>query len=92
MYFAEACSKSDEYTEQDHRGWRPLLLCRVICGRINYTDEVHPDVNQLVQSCTTGNYHCVLGDREKCRGTFREFIVYDNTQAYPEYIVWYKRT
>ena len=89
--FAEACSKSDEYTEANAKGWRPLLLCRVACGMINYNAEVGPDVNKLVKSCTEGTYHCVLGDREKCRGTFREFIVYDNDQAYPEYIIWYSR-
>ena len=91
VYFAECCSKSDEYTEQDSRGLRPIILCRVTCGLINYTDEVHPNVDDLVRSCTRGEYHCVLGDREKCRNTFREFIVYDNDQAYPEYIVWYRR-
>ena len=38
-----------------------------------------------------GEYHSVLGDREKCRGTFREFMVYDNAQIYPEWIIWYRR-
>jgi hypothetical protein len=36
-------------------------------------------------------YHSVCGDREKCRGTFREIMVYDSAQVYPEYVVWYKR-
>ena len=38
-----------------------------------------------------GPYHSVIGDREKCRGTFREIMVYDKNQAYPEWIVWYQR-
>eukprot|EP00397_Hematodinium_sp_SG-2012_P007039 GEMP01007079.1.p1 GENE.GEMP01007079.1~~GEMP01007079.1.p1 ORF type:complete len:841 (+),score=183.34 GEMP01007079.1:60-2582(+) len=91
IYFAEASSKSDEYTEDDANGLRPLILCRVVCGRINYNDDGHPDVSKLVESCTSGSFHSVLGDREKIRNTYREFIVYDNDQAYPEYIVWYKR-
>merc|ERR1712048_954091 len=57
----------------------------------NYNDEVCPDVDALVQSCTEGPYHCVVGDREKCRGTYREIIVYDDDQVYPEYVIWYKR-
>ncbi|CAD7968348.1 unnamed protein product [Amoebophrya sp. A25] len=36
-------------------------------------------------------YHSVLGDREKCRRTFREFVVYDQAQVYPEWILWYER-
>jgi len=91
IYFAEACSKSDEYTRETSDGLRPLLLCRVLCGRVLYNDEHHPTVSKLVSSCTSGEYDCVLGDREKIRNTYREFIVFDNDQAYPEFIVWYRR-
>jgi len=38
-----------------------------------------------------GAYHSVLGDREHARGTFREFIVYDDNQVYPEFLLWYRR-
>merc|ERR1712166_742679 len=31
------------------------------------------------------------GDRSKTAGTFRELVVYDNDQLYPEYIVFYQR-
>jgi hypothetical protein len=97
IYFGESCSKSDEYGAEadssygDRTGCSPMLVCRVTCGRLNYQDAVYPDTDGIVKSCTSGEYHCCLGDREKCRGTFREFIVYDNDQAYPEFIVWYKR-
>mmetsp|Transcript_23240 Transcript_23240/g.58728 ORF Transcript_23240/g.58728 Transcript_23240/m.58728 type:complete len:938 (+) Transcript_23240:273-3086(+) len=92
LYFAECPSKSDEYTEPDlSSGLRPLILCRVVLGNVNCTAEQHPNVDQLVKSCTRGAYDSVLGDREKCRNTFREMIVYDNDQVYPEFIVWYKR-
>ena len=68
-----------------------MLVCRVMIGRVNYQDGVYPDTDAIVNSCVRGEHNCVLGDREKCRGTFREFIVYDNDQAYPEFIVWYRR-
>jgi hypothetical protein len=91
VYLAESVSKSDEYTKENANGERCLLVCRATLGFVNYTDEVAPDVDKLVKSCTDGPYHCVLGDREKCRGTFREIIVYDDDQVYPEYVIWYKR-
>jgi len=36
-------------------------------------------------------YDCVIGDREKKVGTFREFIFFDVSQVVPEYVVIYKR-
>jgi hypothetical protein len=91
VYLAESVSKSDEYTKENARGERCILVCRATLGAVNYTDEVAPDVDELVASCTEGPYHCVLGDREKCRGTYREIIVYDDDQVYPEYVIWYRR-
>ncbi|CAE7372799.1 unnamed protein product [Symbiodinium natans] len=93
LYFAESCMKSDEYTKADDRSWSPLILCRVTCGRLFHCDWKRPSDHkeQLEEKCRSGDYHCVLGDREKVRGTYREFIVFDNDQVYPEYIVWYSR-
>jgi len=93
VYFAESCMKADEYTISDKRGWRPFILCRVVLGRIHYCDAYDPTKSSktLEQSCTVGGYDSVLGDREKVRMTFREFVVFDGHQIYPEYIVWYQR-
>jgi len=96
LYFAESSSKSDEYAVDDQdslfAGLFGILICRVTCGVINYTDQVSPPVQDLVDSVLSRQtHHCILGDREKCRGTYREFIVFDNKQAYPEYVVIYKR-
>eukprot|EP00746_Dinoflagellata_sp_MGD_P149898 gnl/MRDRNA2_/MRDRNA2_81885_c0_seq1.p1 gnl/MRDRNA2_/MRDRNA2_81885_c0~~gnl/MRDRNA2_/MRDRNA2_81885_c0_seq1.p1 ORF type:complete len:598 (-),score=106.44 gnl/MRDRNA2_/MRDRNA2_81885_c0_seq1:226-2019(-) len=92
IYLAESCAKSDEYSREGSDGCRYMLICRVMLGNVHYTDEANPDVDRLVRSCVSGPYHSVLGDREKCRGTFREFIVYDEDQVYPEYLVRYKRS
>jgi len=91
VYLAESVSKSDEYTQENAHGERCILVCRATLGYVNYTDEVSPNVDALVKSCVEGPYHCVLGDREKCRGTYREIMVYDHDQVYPEYVIWYKR-
>ncbi|CAJ1415001.1 unnamed protein product [Effrenium voratum] len=77
------------------RQWSPLILCRVTCGLQAGGLLEHTLANDVLirkpDSCLKKEFHCVLGDREKVRGTFREFIVFDNDQVYPEYIVWYER-
>merc|ERR1712079_495348 len=93
LYFAESCMKADEYAAQDSRGLCPLLLSRVVLGRVRYCDAKEPSLiaSSLEASCKGGGFHSVIGDREKVRGTYREFIVFDNDQVYPEYVVWYRR-
>jgi len=94
IYLTESCMKADEYTMPDARGFYPLVLCRAILGNIKYCDAPDPrrSIKSLEASCRPGGgYHSVLGDREKVRQTFREFVVYDSHQVYPEYIVWYVR-
>jgi len=68
VYLAESVTKSDEYTKENESGERCILVCRATLGYVNYNDEVSPNVDSLVKSCTDGPYHCVVGDREKCRG------------------------
>jgi len=91
VYFADSCSKSDEYSQPSADGLRCLILCRVALGRVLYNDEISPDAEQLTRKCLSGEYDSVLGDREKCRGTFKEFIIFDEAQVYPEFLVFYRR-
>mmetsp|Transcript_28538 Transcript_28538/g.66127 ORF Transcript_28538/g.66127 Transcript_28538/m.66127 type:complete len:659 (+) Transcript_28538:88-2064(+) len=90
-YFAESITKADEYAKHDANLEYAVLLCRVLGGHVLYTDDVQPDPEELVRGCSMGTYDCVLGDREKCRGTYREFVVFDTEDVYPEYIVHYRR-
>lgn len=96
VYLAERSSKADEYAEDDHEGLYQglfaMLLCRATCGVMNVCEDVKPDVSSLLQSVMHhGTHHSVLGDREKARGTYREFILFDSCQTYPEFIVIYRR-
>lgn len=95
IYFAESSSKSDEYAKDDddgiYQGLYASLLCRVVMGTYIYNEEHRPNTDALTHNCLQGDYHSVLGDREKIRGTFREFVVFDHEQAYPEFIVIYRR-
>eukprot|EP00971_Amphidinium_carterae_P012933 255228-Amphidinium_carterae.1 len=34
--------------------------------------------HELVNSCLEGPYDCVCGDREKLRGTYKEFVLFDS--------------
>jgi len=96
LYFAEASSKADEYADDDKQGifmgLYAMLLCRVVCGRMNHNKSLLPNAQELVDSVLMHRtHHSVLGDREACRGTYREFVVFDSRQVYPEYVVIYRR-
>jgi hypothetical protein len=99
-YFAESSLKADEYVKANECGWFPLILCRVTLGQVRYCDADDPSSlrDSLRAACRgngagTGNYyHSVLGDREKVRQTFREFVLFNSAQVYPEFIVWYVKS
>jgi len=97
IYFAENSSKSDEYCpaapDGIYKGLRAMLLTRVTCGNMKVVEDKLPDSDAILNDCTGKNpkYDGVLGDREKARGTYREFVVYKNDQAYPEYVIIYRR-
>jgi len=93
-YFAESSTKSDEYAKESliqGRRLYTLLLCRVTGGLVKYTEEVEPDAQDLTDACLHGRYDSVIGDREKCRNTFREFVSFSSDVVYPEYIIHYER-
>ncbi|CAE8612442.1 unnamed protein product, partial [Polarella glacialis] len=85
IYLAENCSKADEYSHPDHKsGLFTMLLCRVALGRLLYSAEVQPDPRFCEESCLQGRFDSVLGDRKACRGTFREFAVFDEDAVLPQ--------
>ncbi|CAE8644787.1 unnamed protein product [Polarella glacialis] len=91
LYLAENCSKSDEYARPEKGGNRTLLVCRTTLGHPLYTDQVSPDPRKCEDACLKGPRHSVLGDRRKCRGTFREFVIFDEEQVCASHILSYRR-
>jgi len=89
-YLAESITKADEYSREEN-GLFTVIICRVLGGRVRYCDERTPDAEGLMAECTEGVYDCILGDRIKTSGTYREFVVFDTENVYPEYIIKYKR-
>lgn len=91
LYFAESITKADEYAKPNEQGTFAVLVCRAIGGRVRYCADATPDPEELLHSCLSGPYDSVLGDREKLKNTYREFIFFDSEDVYPEYIIEYKR-
>merc|ERR1712187_38828 len=82
---------ADEYARHDeggeYDGLYALLVCRAVLGRPYVTLEA----GNFMDNVLSGDYHHVLGDREKAVGTFREFILFHEASIYPEYAVFYRR-
>lgn len=94
IYFAESAVKADEYTNEapvghPMEGLRPFILTRVALGRLGETQD--RDTSVEVELVLKGDADSLLADREAAVGTFKEFIVFDDDQCYPEFIIWYKR-
>eukprot|EP00438_Fugacium_kawagutii_P018990 Skav203208 [mRNA] locus=scaffold1148:79133:84034:- [translate_table: standard] len=96
QFLPSQSAQADEYAKPNSEGRYAVLLCRIIGGHVNYTDEVTPDpafslvlsFEALVHSCIEGPYDTVCGDREKTRGTYRqvEFVLFDSEDVYVEYV------
>lgn len=89
-YLAESITKADEYAKLEGDTCT-VMLCRVLGGRVRLCEERTPDAEELTNDCLIRSYDCVLGDRRKVSGTYREFVIFDTENVYPEYILNYKR-
>jgi hypothetical protein len=104
-YFAECSSKADEYASSGSgvghalgfRGFAQkddefaILVCRVCCGQV-FRALRASDQSKFLPLIEQGAIDGVLGDREASVGTYREFVVFNEAQIYPEYRVLYRRT
>eukprot|EP00929_Paragymnodinium_shiwhaense_P108092 TRINITY_DN74412_c0_g1_i1.p1 TRINITY_DN74412_c0_g1~~TRINITY_DN74412_c0_g1_i1.p1 ORF type:complete len:908 (-),score=186.70 TRINITY_DN74412_c0_g1_i1:126-2849(-) len=90
IYLAECSSKADEYADEAEDGLCRVLLCRAALGRVLVDKQKRPSA-ELESQCKAG-FDSVCGDRAAAVGTFREFILYDDTQVYTSFVVHYRRT
>jgi len=92
LYFSESCTKADEYAMDEpgghYDGVRGLLLCRVCIGKFHYTVDREPSA---IKKYEDGECDSTIGDRAKAVNTYREIVVYNEDQVYPEYLVLYER-
>jgi len=101
LYFAEKITKADEYAgslpaqPDDNVASGEIycvLICRVIGGRANVVTTNEIDAAGLREQVWDGPYHSVLGDRVKVlKKPYREVVVYDKDQVYPEFMLLYER-
>lgn len=91
-YMAESCTKADEYALDEagtcYDSIYAIIVARVSMGKYYYTTQ-RDDLAR--HKALTGGYDSTLGDRASSVGTFRELVVYDRDQVYPEYILLYQR-
>ncbi|WAQ97953.1 TNKS-like protein [Mya arenaria] len=103
IYGAEKASKADQYTDGSlTRTGGPgkekkMFLMRVALGNCYLCTDLNPQKYRRPpctkckrDDCKThdSNYDSVVGDNKKL---FREFVVYDGVQCYPEYLITYER-
>eukprot|EP00929_Paragymnodinium_shiwhaense_P080332 TRINITY_DN41880_c0_g1_i1.p1 TRINITY_DN41880_c0_g1~~TRINITY_DN41880_c0_g1_i1.p1 ORF type:complete len:674 (+),score=107.77 TRINITY_DN41880_c0_g1_i1:77-2023(+) len=96
IYFAEHITKADEYTKaipgEDGGEYHTVLLCRVMGGCSNLVTTNEIEIDKLKRDVFDGPYHSVFGDRiATLKKPFREVVVYDRDQVYPEYLLLYQR-
>eukprot|EP00439_Symbiodinium_sp_Y106_P076042 s52_g15.t1 len=86
IYFADDAKKSNQYakgrTEDD---CKIMLLCRVTLGNLKMLPKGQD--RSADRFADDPNVDSILG----CTDT-REFVVYDTSQIYPEYIMYYKES
>eukprot|EP00931_Biecheleriopsis_adriatica_P062089 TRINITY_DN37380_c0_g1_i1.p1 TRINITY_DN37380_c0_g1~~TRINITY_DN37380_c0_g1_i1.p1 ORF type:complete len:907 (-),score=171.96 TRINITY_DN37380_c0_g1_i1:221-2941(-) len=91
IYMAECSSKSDEYSRDDGGNCYPGLLAILVCRTFVGNPFVVYEAGDHVSAAAEMGNHCVCGDRESAKGTYREFVFHNATQIYPEYAVIYRR-
>lgn len=93
VYMAESCTKSDEYScdtpGEYYDGVYPLLLSRCVLGKFYYTEKRGDQEGE--KQFKAGEVESIVGDMAKTRNTFREIVLFDKDQIYPEYIVLFSR-
>jgi len=97
LYFAESITKADEYSSaieegEEGAGFFCALVCRVLGGKSNLVTTNEIEVDKLRKEVFDGPFHSVFGDRVSSLGKpFREIVVYDKDQCYPEFLLIYQR-
>ncbi|CAL1535020.1 unnamed protein product [Lymnaea stagnalis] len=87
IYLAEKTNKADQYADQrdarsPHGHRLKLILCRTLLGNVCAREA--PE--RLM--APPGNFDSVIVDG---RFMYREFVVYDDSRLYPEYVITYSR-
>ncbi|KAL3880945.1 hypothetical protein ACJMK2_033147 [Sinanodonta woodiana] len=98
VYCAESSTKADQYADDKQRrleGEKKMFLVRACLGEVYIescsTAHQRPPCRQCKQDkCTNHSnlYDSVVGEGS---WNFREFVLYERMQVYPEYLITYRR-
>ncbi|KAH9494574.1 hypothetical protein Btru_019890 [Bulinus truncatus] len=102
IYMAESFTKADQYTDSDEQRSPNgtelyMLLIRAQLGNVcRFKDAKNGLCRPPCKHCSKDKcicdkqdlYDSVMRDKKE---KFREFVLYDNSQCYPEYLIIYKR-
>mmetsp|Transcript_48827 Transcript_48827/g.156978 ORF Transcript_48827/g.156978 Transcript_48827/m.156978 type:complete len:205 (-) Transcript_48827:138-752(-) len=97
IYFGERITKADEYAAvvppgSPEEGLHCALVSRVVGGRCLTVIESGLEVDELRREVFQGPHDAILGDRATALGKpYREVVVYEQDQCYPEYMLVYAR-
>lgn len=106
IYMAERITKADEYAgevsqeeeedlqtgDEESESLYTVLLCRVMGGRTNIVTTNEIQIDRLRADVFDGPFHSVFGDRVSSLGKpYREIVIYDKDQCYPEFLLVYSR-
>jgi len=98
VYCAENVTKADEYASPIEDGLPAdigccaVLVCRAVGGLCRVVDTNEFDTEELRRDVFDGPFHSVLGDRvTKLGKPFREVVLYDSAQVFPEFLLYYRR-
>jgi hypothetical protein len=97
-YFGDSITKADEYARGTvgsgkYAGCRTAAIVRVLGGRHFYTDKDVSDAEKplFAKRALEGNHDSTVGDRLKLKNSFREYVAYDASGTYLEYILYFRR-
>jgi len=92
IYFAESVTKADEYCCKGATFGKSdlfaLLICRVCLGKALYTCDVVPKSAGLDENIKKAGADSVVAERPS---GYRELVVSDMDQAFPEFLVYFER-
>mmetsp|Transcript_43941 Transcript_43941/g.98866 ORF Transcript_43941/g.98866 Transcript_43941/m.98866 type:complete len:220 (-) Transcript_43941:11-670(-) len=88
LYFADEACKCDSYTQAEN-GQRTIVLARVCLGKAWLALSPKPDMKDPPRG-----FCSVVGESNDNGGVldFREYVIYQGTQALPVYLIHYKHT
>ena len=92
VYFAENSCKSDQYCGPiDSAGPFYMFLCRVAMGKLHIAETATPTAREAPEGFDSVVAVTSQTHPNASLDLYREFIVYDGAQVYPEFLVEFLR-